>query len=213
MSQGSAKSTNYPSLYDTLMSLKSEIMKELRVCMPGQVTVVNVDRTVNVQPSLMNMDAAGAADAYPELQHLPVFVLQGNGVGISLPPAVGDNCLIVFSDRCIASWKLNSGSPAPLPDLRKHSINDGFVLVGVNPTHPLITAPVAGEAGLIATAAGVATAKVATKTGKITIANQAQNLKLILDAFFTAVASEGAVIPISAAAASTAKTAIDALLY
>lgn len=213
---GTTKPFIPPTRYDVLAALKDEIFKELRVCLPGKATAVNLDGTVNVQPSLMLMDAAKVSYQYPTLYNVPVLTLQGGGVAVSLPPAVGDSCLVVFSDRCMDSWKVNQGNPAPLPSLRKHDISDGFALFGLNPAPSKLPAPVPGEAGLIASAAGVATAKVATMGGKVTVRNLSGSLGPILVALLTTMSTDAgliAVAPATATAAGTAALALTALLY
>lgn len=214
---GSTKPLIPPTRYDVSMALKDAIFKELRVCLPGKVVTNNNDGTINVQPSLMQMNAAGVSTPYQILPNVPFITIQGGNVAVSLPPAIGDNCLVLFSDRCLSSWKLNQGNAAPLPNLRKHDISDGIAIVGLNPIPSKFPIPVLGEAGLIAsTIPGIATAKVTILGNKITIGNLTGTLGTILATLFTAMSTDAgliAVAPTTATAAGVAAAAITALLH
>src|ERR1019366_2659809 len=131
---------------DVSMMLKDQIFTELRVCLPGQVTSVNTDGTINVQPAVMHTAIDMTSFSYAPLFNVPFVTIQGGGVALSLPPAIGDNCLVIFSDRSLDSWKVNQGNPAPLPSFRTHDISDGFAIVGLNPT-PTLLAPVVPGSG------------------------------------------------------------------
>lgn len=224
---------SYSPLYDTLQQLKSEIFKGLRVCVPGSIAAVNSDGTVNVQVGLMQNvtqqnTPLGLPVTYPLLTMCPVFTLQGGGIGAVMPIKKNDECIVVFSDRCIENW-FSTGQPNPLPSLRMHDISDGFVFVGLNSmANPLLTPLNANEGGICDTKNALG-AKVAVNstTHKITIANATQdlatilgNLVIALGVLNTAIAGESATIPAaaSAAAANTAAitavtVALNALLY
>lgn len=175
-----------PPLYDTLLNLKSEIFKSLRVCLPATIKAIHLsDGTVDVQPAILQTPPKSSPYPYPQLLACPVVTIQGNGLEMSLPPKVGDMCLVFFADRCLDSWK-QTGTPNPLPSFRMHDLSDGFALVGLNlPGHPLPTILMTGEGGLSG-----ATAKIAINqsTQKITIANGAggtNNLYTILSLLLT----------------------------
>jgi hypothetical protein len=54
----------------------------------------------------------------------------GGGVTATFPIVVGDECLVVFSSRCIDGWWSQGGIQNP-PEARMHNLSDGFALVGV----------------------------------------------------------------------------------
>lgn len=64
------------------------------------------------------------------LPDVPVVFPGGGGYTLTFPVKKGDECLVVFSSRCIDSWWQN-GSVQPLAELRMHDLSDGFALVGV----------------------------------------------------------------------------------
>ncbi len=102
----------------------------------------------------------------------PVLSVQGGGVGAIMPVAVGDECMVVFSDRCISAW-FATGQPMPLPDFRMHDISDGFVLVGLNSFQNLLLTPLLPNEGGTCETANATGAKVVVNsvTHKISIKN------------------------------------------
>lgn len=179
-------------LYNILKQLKAEIFSDLRVGLPGKITAINAaDGTVSVALGVMQNVAqlgltSGLDFAYPELTGLPVFTIQGGGVGAVMPIKIKDDCHVFFSDRALDSW-FTTGQAAPLPSLRMHNITDGIVLVGLNPkTSPLVTPLLTGEGGLCETNNALG-AKVAINptTHKITLANGTQDLFTAVTALTT----------------------------
>lgn len=65
----------------------------------------------------------------PLLADCPVYFPSGGNVVITFPIDTGDDCLVVFSSRCIDGW-WQSGSIQPPPEFRMHDLSDGFVFVG-----------------------------------------------------------------------------------
>lgn len=174
-------------LYDALQQLKSETLKDLRVCLPGSISAVDpatgtVSVLIGVMQKLPQINLPEGLDTlYPQLTMCPVFTIQGGGVGAVMPVAVGDECLVVFSDRCIDAWYTN-GQPMPLPSNRLHDISDGFVLVGLNSLrNPLLTPLLPFEGGICQTNDELgAKVVVNSETGLVSIKNAEQDLALIL---------------------------------
>lgn len=183
-------------LYEIFKQFKSETFKDLRVCLPGKISSVNAATgTVSVDPGVMQHISQqylpqGLDFTYPTLTDCPVFTLQGGGVGAVMPISIGDQCLIIFSDRCIDSWH-TTGQAMPLPSVRMHDISDGFVLVGLNAlakdgTTTLKTSLITGEGGICETA-NITGAKVVVNvlTHKVSIKNSTQDLGTILSLLLT----------------------------
>jgi hypothetical protein len=75
---------------------------------------------------------------YPELVDVPVFVPAGGQAALTMPIQKGDFCIVLFSDRDISAWLTHGKTDALPPTRRKHSIADGFAIVGFRPkTNPL----------------------------------------------------------------------------
>lgn len=180
-------------LYSIFKQLKSEIFSDLRVCLPASISAVDVATgTVSVQigvmQNILQLSFPGGRDfSYPELTDCPVFTLQGGGVGAIMPVEVGDECLIIFSDRALNNWFI-SGESAPLPSLRMHDISDGFVLVGLNSLQNKLLTPLLANEGGICETDNVVGAKlvVNSSTHKVSIKNGTQSLAVTLTALITA---------------------------
>ncbi len=65
----------------------------------------------------------------PLLPDVPVCFPRGGGCTLTFPVAAGDECLVVFSSRCIDSWWQSGGAQVPF-EPRMHDLSDGFALVG-----------------------------------------------------------------------------------
>lgn len=73
----------------------------------------------------------------------PILWQGGGGMTLTFPIQAGNECLIVFSSRCIDAWWQQGFIPGQAgvpvtgkqamdpPDLRMHNLSDGFILVGV----------------------------------------------------------------------------------
>lgn len=114
-------------LYNTIFSM-------LRVSLPGIVQSFDpVTCTCTVQPAIagQGVDAKGQIQSapLPLLTDVPVIFPRGGGCTITFPVKAGDECLVVFSDRCIDFWWQNGGVQEPV-DPRQHDLSDAFALVG-----------------------------------------------------------------------------------
>jgi hypothetical protein len=66
----------------------------------------------------------------PPLQALcPVQFPSGGGFTLTFPVAQGDECLVVFSSRCIDAW-WQSGGVQNQAVMRMHDLSDGFAVLG-----------------------------------------------------------------------------------
>ena len=103
--------------------------------MPGIIESYNPEQqTVSVQPTIMGLLARpeGGADLVPLpiLPDVPVMFFGGGGMTITTPIKPGDECLVIFADRCIDGWWWLGGVQPP-SEARNHDLSDGFALVGV----------------------------------------------------------------------------------
>lgn len=110
-------------------------LTDLHTALPAIVVSFDPDeRTVTAQPTIQRIftDGAGMTGAVnlPPCVDVPVIFLGGGGYDITYPINEGDECLLIFSERCIDSWFV-SGVPSPPDDYRKHDLSDAFALVGV----------------------------------------------------------------------------------
>lgn len=105
-------------------------MAELWVCLPCTVESYDAEAvTITAQPSIIIPirlpDGTLSLDPMPLLIDVPVIFTRGGGVSITHPINQGDECLVVFADRCIDAWWQNGGEQLPT-DNRRHDLSDGF---------------------------------------------------------------------------------------
>jgi hypothetical protein len=124
-------STDEEVLRLAMHALQSRIWTAL----PGIVQRIgNSGQTVDVQPTIngrmRSPDGSTASIQMPVLLDCPVLWQGGGGATFTFPIAVGDECLVVISSRCIDAW-WDRGGMQDAPDIRMHNLSDGFALVGV----------------------------------------------------------------------------------
>lgn len=118
-----------------LIALVEGAHAQLWTALPGIVQSFNAaEGTVVVQPAIQARqeapDGTISAVSLPLLADVPVCFPGGGGATLTFPIAAGDECLVVFSARCIDGWWQLGGVRAPA-DTRMHSLSDGFAFVGV----------------------------------------------------------------------------------
>lgn len=112
---------------------------DMWTALPG--VIVDFDKTkmtAHVQPTIMAkvQDRFGAI-ANVKLPVLPDVVVQfpsGGGVTLTFPVAPGDECLLVFSSRCIDAWhQLGAGDTGAQVQVeqRMHDLSDAIAIVGI----------------------------------------------------------------------------------
>ncbi|HDZ1216537.1 Gp138 family membrane-puncturing spike protein [Klebsiella pneumoniae] len=114
--------------------LAQAIMSAMRVSMPGIIQSFDPDAvTAVVQPAIkgVEQDESGADVSVniPLLVDVPVVFPRGGGCTLTFPVKVGDECLVIFADRCIDFWWQSGGIQEPV-DERMHDLSDAFCIVG-----------------------------------------------------------------------------------
>ena len=114
--------------------LSDTIFSMLRVSMPGIIQSFDpIACTCTVQPAISGQVADEAGEfksaPLPLLVDVPVVFPRGGGCTITFPVKVGDECLVVFSDRCIDFWWQNGGVQEAV-DPRQHDLSDAFAFIG-----------------------------------------------------------------------------------
>ena len=122
-----------PAEYDALKS--EELSAQIRVAMPAIVTRVNLEaQTVEVKLALQGKVLGSTGEAewvnYPILPDVPIIFPRAGGFALTFPVKVGDECLVIFADRCIDAWWQSGGVQKPM-DERLHDLSDAFALFGV----------------------------------------------------------------------------------
>ncbi|MBX4679765.1 Gp138 family membrane-puncturing spike protein [Klebsiella pneumoniae] len=114
--------------------LAQAIMSAMRVSMPGIIQSFDPDAvTAVVQPAIKGaeQDESGyeVSVNLPLLVDVPVVFPRGGGCTLTFPVKAGDECLVIFADRCIDFWWQSGGIQEPV-DERMHDLSDAFCIVG-----------------------------------------------------------------------------------
>lgn len=129
--------------YKTLMDFKLQMKTEIHTCMPGVVVAVNGDR-VDVQPLIKSVDIGTTRkirtetgeyvtiddNDYPVVMDCPLQMLVTSKARITIPIEVGDQGLLLVSERDIRNWKEQKGNTQA--STRKFNRNDAFFLPFIN---------------------------------------------------------------------------------
>lgn len=108
---------------------------DMWTAMPAKIAKVDLVRmVVDAQPVILgrvqDKDGTWKDDVQmPLLLDMPIIFPSGGGYTLTFPVAVEDECLVVFSSRCIDGWWQQGGLQKQL-DVRMHHLSDGFALVG-----------------------------------------------------------------------------------
>lgn len=116
-------------------------IRDLWVAMPGLVKAVDMtNQTVDVQPVLQRVIPRGddetdspEAETLPVVPAVPLVFPRGGGFFVSVPVAVGDSVMLVFSDRDIGRWRETGQVPCNPGDQRAHTLSGAVAFPGVFP--------------------------------------------------------------------------------
>lgn len=119
---------------------------DIWTALPGIVTGYDpAAMTVTVQPAVSGTleDGRGRRRPLPLplLVDVPVVFPSGGGFTLTFPVAAGDECLVVFSARCIDGW-WQSGGVQPPAERRLHDLSDGVAILGIR-SQPRVLSPAA----------------------------------------------------------------------
>lgn len=123
---------------DSYTGIQAQIdsaMLNLHTALPAIIISFDADeRTVTAQPTIQRVFSEGegfsGAHNLPPCVDVPVVFPMGGGYELTFPINAGDECLLIFAERCIDGW-FTTGQPTPPQDYRKHDLSDAFAIVGV----------------------------------------------------------------------------------
>ncbi|WP_227728581.1 Gp138 family membrane-puncturing spike protein [Yersinia proxima] len=116
-------------LAETLRTLQSSVSSQLRVSMPGVVQSFDAESvTCDIQIGIKG-ESGGESTNLSVLTNVPVLFPRGGGVTMTFPIKAGDECLLIFGDRCIDFWH-QSGDIQETVDEREHDLSDAFAIIG-----------------------------------------------------------------------------------
>lgn len=126
--------TRSGALAEVLASERQTINEQLRVALPGIIQSFDHESvTAVIQPAIRYIerdnDGNKTTKDYPLLVDVPVVFPRGGGCTLTFPVKEGDECLVIFADRCIDFWWQSGGIQEPV-DGRMHDLSDAFCIVG-----------------------------------------------------------------------------------
>lgn len=110
---------------------------EIHTCMPGYIAEWDSStQLAGVQPlisrSFRTIDGETIFEPYPVIPGVPVVFPRTASVAITMPVAIGDRCILVFTecsmDQYLALAKTDEVVDDPIE--RRHSVDDAFALLG-----------------------------------------------------------------------------------
>jgi phage baseplate assembly protein gpV len=124
----------FESLNEALITALTGWQSDMWTAIPGIVQSFDAAaQTCTVQPALkLRQTSATGVRSFvqmPLLLDCPVHFPKGGGYTLTFPVTKGDECLVVFSTRCIDSW-WQSGGIQNATTIRMHDLSDGFAFVG-----------------------------------------------------------------------------------
>ncbi len=130
----STNQTRSGSLDETFESERKVLKEQIRVALPGIIQSFDPELvTAVVQPAIRyverDSDGNKSTKDYPLLVDVPVVFPRGGGCTLTFPVKEGDECLVIFADRCIDFWWQSGGVQEPV-DGRMHDLSDAFAIVG-----------------------------------------------------------------------------------
>lgn len=120
-------------VYQAIKAAMKKVMLDLRVALPGIVQSFDAQQqTATVRLAIrekISLRGVLQEMEIPLLVDVPVVMPRAGGYMLAISPKAGDECLVVFSDRCIDSW-WQSGGVQSQADCRRHDLSDGFAILG-----------------------------------------------------------------------------------
>lgn len=131
---GVSSQTRSGALAEVLASERKTLSEQMRVALPGIIQSFDPESlTAVVQPAIRYIerdnDGNKSTKDYPLLVDVPVIFPRGGGCTLTFPVSEGDECLVIFADRCIDFWWQSGGIQEPA-DGRMHDLSDAFCIVG-----------------------------------------------------------------------------------
>lgn len=124
-----------PSLFDLIDKAFNTRAKQLWTAMPGIVKSAfdATKGTITVQIAINDSARQKGIEGpvlFSPLLDVPVMLYGAGIFTITVPVSVGDECLVVFADRCIDAWFQSGGQQSQVVP-RAHSLSDGFAILGL----------------------------------------------------------------------------------
>ena len=107
-----------------------DILQEVHTIIPGRVVSFDPNRCeASVLPFGNFKTPGGKLLPFPQLNSVPVFTMQGSGQAASVvfPIKPDDECLVLFSEQTLDTWRTKAASKTDL----KFDMSNAIALVGL----------------------------------------------------------------------------------
>jgi hypothetical protein len=122
----------YESITELLRFVFEQQFKGIYTTLPGIIKSYNpTTKRAAVQPALTRVLTNGEELPLPVVQNVPVCFPTGGGFSILFPVAVGDTCIMLFSQRGIDNFKVTFEQERPDEGLL--DLNDAIAIMGFGP--------------------------------------------------------------------------------
>lgn len=107
-------------------------LKNVHTCLPGIIVSFDPEKqTAQVQPAIKRVFLDTGPVNLPVCVDVPVIFPGGGDYYLTFPVAAGDECLLMFAERCFDYWYAFGGTQEPA-EYRVHDLSDGLAIVGLN---------------------------------------------------------------------------------
>ena len=121
-----------PDLKETVdkrINLRNE---RLNTFIPARIIAYdNKNQTVTVRPVMYEAHKDGVSTKFADIPSVPVVFPSSGGGSITFPIKVGDDCVVLFSQRDFSGWWVTDKVPSQSPTQRYHDYNDAIAIVGL----------------------------------------------------------------------------------
>lgn len=116
-----------------MSSALNSLQGKIWTAIPAIITSINYQKyTVSCKPAIKGQITDENQNVtkvdLPLLVDVPIVMPHAGNWVLSFPIKVNDECLVVFSSRCIDAWWQSGGVQNPMED-RMHDLSDGFAVL------------------------------------------------------------------------------------
>lgn len=116
-------------IVDQRVNIKNE---RLNTFIPARiVSYDNKTQTVTVRPVMYESHKDGVSTKFADIPSVPVVFPSAGGGSLTFPIKVGDDCVVLFSQRDFSGWWVTDKVPSQSPTQRYHNYNDAIAIVGL----------------------------------------------------------------------------------
>lgn len=115
-----------------------EMRKEVNTVHVGYVAAFDpATQLAQAQIGIAGIDAEGKKFTHSVIAECPVYFMGGKNFMIQHEVKAGDECIILFAQRCIDDW-MRTGGIADQSIMRFHDKNDALIIVGLRSQQTVI---------------------------------------------------------------------------